>query len=187
MSESLSDGYIYQGHGFVGHVFILPIVFSNVRAGKMDVLSLCLTYINTHEFFQIELFLLLVSLILSLLFRTPFIYLCISGLCLLITTGPTAFELFGSHVGHWAYAEATTTVLFAVILIFTFAHALLKRLSAAEVRQHAAIALAFSAYLALQAFWIIQVTERPFDRDVRQLRTPKFITLIPPTDRSLQP
>lgn len=132
----------------------------------MEDLTLFLSYIETHEFFQIELFSLLVSLILSLLFSTALPYFSLSAICLFVTAGSLTFELFTGLIGQYAYVEATTTLTFAVLLAATFVYALLKRLSTAELRWHAVTALGFSAFLSLKAVWILEDTARPIDLNV---------------------
>ena len=125
-----------------------------------------ISYTETHEFFQVELLSLLVSLIVSLLLSSSFPYFFASGLCLLTTASSLIFELYRHVSGQHSYLEATTTLTFAVITFGTFIYALFKRLSNVELRWHTITALGFWSYLALRAVWILEDTARPIHLDV---------------------
>ena len=125
-----------------------------------------ISYTATHEFFQVELIALLVSLIVSLLFSSSFPYFIASAICLFTTAGALIFELFRQLSGHYTYVEATTTLTFAVILCGTFVFVLIRRLSNVELRWHTITALGLWAYLALRAVWILEDTARPIHLDV---------------------
>jgi hypothetical protein len=125
-----------------------------------------ISYTATHEFFQVELVALLVSLIVSLLFSSSFPYFIASAICLFTTAGALIFELFRHLSGQYTYVEATTTLTFAVILSGTFIFALIRRLSNVELRWHTITALGLWAYLAVRAVWILEDTARPIHLDV---------------------
>jgi hypothetical protein len=129
-------------------------------------LSHFISYTATHEFFQVELVALLVSLIVSLLFSSSFPYFIASAICLFTTAGALIFELFRHLSGQYTYVEATTTLTFAIILLGTFVLALIRRLSNVELRWHTITALGLWAYLALRAVWILEDTARPIHLDV---------------------
>ena len=126
-----------------------------------------ISHMETHEFFQVELVSLLVSLIVSLLLQNSFPYFLASALCLLTTAAALTFELFSHVAGQHSYLEATTTLTFAVITSGTFVYTLVKRLSNVELRWHTITALGFWSYLALRAVWILEDTARPIHLDVR--------------------
>ena len=123
--------------------------------------SLLISYAETHEFFQIELFLLLVSLFVSVLFSSALPYFVVSAICLLATAASLNFELFTHISGPHAYLEATTTLTFAIILSGTFVYTLVRRLSNVELRWHTITALGYWSFLALRAVWILEDTARP--------------------------
>jgi hypothetical protein len=129
--------------------------------------SLFISYAETHEFFQIELFLLLVSLFVSALFSSTFPYFVTSAICLLATAASLILELFTHISGPQAYFEATTALTFAIILSGTFVYTLVGRLSNVELRWHTVTALGFWSYLALRAVWILEDTARPIHLHVR--------------------
>lgn len=119
-----------------------------------------ISYIETHEFFQIELLLLLASLLLSLFFSNTLPYFVASAICVLATTTSLIFELFSDLSGKYAYLEATTTLTISLLLSGTFAYTLINRVSNVELRWHTITILAFWSYLALRAVWILEDTTR---------------------------
>lgn len=143
-----------------------------------------ISYAESHEFFQAELLLLLVSLIVSFLFTNPFPYFVASALCLLAAASTLIFELFGHITGQYAYLEATTTLTFAVILSGTFVYAVVRRLPSVELRWHTVTTLGFWAYLALRAVWILEDTARPIHLEVSWERLCTLLLCSHPLVRS---
>lgn len=125
-----------------------------------------ISYTETHEFFQVELLSLLVSLIVSLFLSSSLPYFVASAVCLLTTAASLVYELSQHVSGQYAYLEATTTLTFAITLSGTFVYTLVKRLSNVELRWHMITVLGFWAYLALRAMWILEDRARPIDCEV---------------------
>ena len=125
-----------------------------------------LSFLETDQFFQIELLTLLVSLLFSLLLSNSFPYFVVSAICFLATAGSLTRELFTGTASQFPYAEATTTLTLAVLVLATFIIGLVKGLPDHDVRLHAAAVLGFSLYLAVKAFRILEDTARPVDADV---------------------
>lgn len=144
--------------------FILTLRSLRFHTSKM--FSHFISYTATHEFFQVELVVLLVSLIVSLFFSSSFPYFVASAICLFTTIGTLIFELFRQLSGHYTYVEATTTLTFAITLSGTFMFVLARRLSNLELRWHTITALGLWAYLAVRAVWILEDTARPIHLDV---------------------
>ena len=125
-----------------------------------------LSYTESHELFQVELLLLLVSLIISFLLSSSFPYFVASALCVLATASPLIYEQFQHVSGPYTYLEATTTLTLAILLLGTFAFTIRRRVSNIELRWHVITALGCWSYLALRAVWIWEDTARPIVREV---------------------
>ena len=140
--------------------------------------STFLSYTETHDFFQTDLFLLLASLIVSLLLSSALPYFCVSALCFLITLGSLTFELLSGPNGYFTHLETTTILALAVIFSVTFIYTLVRRRSTQEVRWHAATALALSAFLALKAVWIMEVAAQPNDVVVSYVMITSYLSFL---------
>ena len=125
-----------------------------------------MAYIETNQFFQIELLTLLASLLLSMILSNSFPYFILSAICLQATSGCLIFRLFTGLTGHPLFLEAATTTTLTVLLLVTLVYALARGLTAHALRLHAATAFAFAIYLAAKAFYILEDTARPIHLNV---------------------
>lgn len=132
----------------------------------MQDLTLLFSYIETNEFFQIELLALLASLVLSLILSNSFPFFVASAGCFLANTGSLIYELSSGSLANFAYIEVTTTLTFAVLLLATFTHSLVKRSAIPVLRWHTVTTFGFCVFLAVRAFRILEDTARPIDLDV---------------------
>ncbi len=129
-------------------------------------LSILLSFVETSQFFQIELLALLASLVLSLVLSNSLPYFAASALCLLVSLGSLSYEHLRGSITSFAFPEITTTITLSTLLIATFFHAVVRRSTPAALRYHAATTLACSVCLAVKAFQLLQDTARPIDLKV---------------------
>ena len=125
--------------------------------------------VQRHEFFQIELLLLLASLIISLFLSKTTPYFCVSAVCFLTTAGLSTIPIFygGADLPD---AATYTSLVFELFLFATFIKSLINDLSVATLQWHATICLTCSAHLALSALWILNTAQGSLNSNVSNVK-----------------
>ena len=133
----------------------------------MPFFTIFATLIENNQFFQIELITLLASLFLSLLLNRSLPYFITSALCYLTSLGSLTFELCRGSIAAYTYVEASTTLIFILLLIATFVTASTTfRTSPLALKWHTATTLASAIFLAMKAMWILMDITKPIDMNV---------------------
>ena len=116
----------------------------------MATITQSLSSMENTQYFQIELFTLLGSLLLSILLNNSWPCFIISAICFFAADSALMVESYQNVLaGSLDQASAITEASMAVILLATFVYALTKRMEPRLVKAHAATTLIFSIYLAV--------------------------------------
>lgn len=146
----------------------VPLSFTPSYTEHMENLIIFVNTLGSNGSFQLKLFALLASLLMSLRICNTLPYFIASGSCLLLTASVVLFDLFASTLSAFTVAEASATTAFISLVLVSFAFALFKSDEMRVLSIHAATSLGFTAFFGLQMICIWKDVMRPVDFDVWQ-------------------